>query len=180
MASDGVVLTQDESGSKFFQRVLREAVDAFPRSFEDAPIPPGGKVFKKSNGELLTRFEAARVNSAQRLEIARYLRAATAAALGFSRGGSTKTLDESFKETVAAPPTDTRAASGKAGHTLEVPLDGRVYRGRDVLQAVDALFAAHHLTQRAADGLRWLVNHTNGTLELTGQRFALLGASAEL
>lgn len=180
MASDGVVLTQDESGSKFFHRVLREAVDAFPRSFEDAPIPSSGKVFKKGYGDLLTRFEAARVNSPQRLEIARYLRAATAAALGFSRGGATKTLDESFKETVAAPETDTRAPSGSAGHTLEVPLDGRVYRGRDVAQAVDALFSAHHLTQRAADGLRWLVNHTGGTLDLTGHRFALLGASAEL
>jgi len=180
MASDGVVLTQDESGSKFFHRVLREAVSAFPRSLGDAPISESGKAFKNGYGDMLSRFEGARVNSPQRLEIARYLRGATASALGFSRVGITKSLDESFKETVAAPETDTRAASGKAGHTLEVPLDGRVYRGRDVLQAVDAMFAAHHLTQRAADGLRWLVNSTNGTLDLTGQKFALLGASAEL
>lgn len=180
MASDGVVLTQDESGAKFFQRVLREAVSAFPRSLGDAPISQSGKAFKKGYGDLLTRFEAARVNSPQRLEIARYLRGATASALGFSRGGATKSLTDSLKEPASAPATETRAASGQAGHTLEVPLDGRVYRGRDVLQAIDTLFNAHHLTQRAADGLRWLVNSTNGTLDLTGQRFALLGASAEL
>lgn len=180
MPSDGVVLTQDESGARFLQRVLREAVAAFPRSLGDAPISESAKAFKKGYGDALARFEGARVNSTQRLEIAQYLRGATASALGFSRGGTTTPLAESLKEKVSAPATHTRAAAGKAGHTLEVPLDGRVYRGREVLHAVDELFAAHHLTQRAADGLRWLVDSTGGTLDLTGQRFALLGASAEL
>ena len=73
MASDGVVLTQDESGAKFFQRVLREAVSAFPRSLGDAPISQSGKAFKKGYGDLLTRFEAARVNIPQRLVVARAL-----------------------------------------------------------------------------------------------------------
>ncbi len=84
---------------------------------------------------------------------------------------------------MAAPATLGQAFSGTPGLTLELPLDGRVYRGREVLEAIDRLFAAHHLSRAAALGLRWLVDFVEangGRLDLTGQRFALLGASAEL
>ncbi|MDX2014239.1 MAG: hypothetical protein SFW67_28830, partial [Myxococcaceae bacterium] len=55
-----------------------------------------------------------------------------------------------------------------------------VYRGRHVQEALDRLLEAHHLTRAAHGALSWLVRHTGGKLELHGQRFALIGAAAEL
>jgi hypothetical protein len=56
-------------------------------------------------------------------------------------------------------------------------------RTRDVLRLADHLRAQHHLNDRTAAAIRWIVEHieaAGGTLDLTGHRFALLGASAEL
>jgi len=41
----------------------------------------------------------------------------------------------------------------------EVPLDGRLYRGRELLERVDSLARTGDLTLAAAAGLRWIVQH---------------------
>ena len=49
--------------------------------------------------------------------------------------------------------------------------------------AVEKLHEAHHVSNAAAKGLNWLLDHcekSGGTLSLRGQKFVLLGASAEL
>lgn len=179
---DGVVLANAETGSSFFHRVLREAVGAFP-TLRDAKLPTSGKAFKAGYGDALSRFEAARLGGGQRVDVARHLQRATEASLGFSRAGVVKPLAEALKEAVAAPVTETREPSGAPGLRPEVPLDDRIYRGREVLEAIDTLERDHHLTRAAAKGLRWVVEHagkTGGKLDLTGEKFALLGASAEL
>lgn len=171
----GVQLASGETGSSFLHRVLRETVGQFTGELGDAGLPDSGKTFKDTFGDALTRFEAARVASVRRVEIARYLDGLTRAAMSLDG----VPLDEALKQALPAPSVQVHEGSSR-GWELEVPLDGAVYRGRNVQTALDRLLDAHHLTRAAHQALSWLVTRTGGTLELTGERFALIGAAAEL
>jgi hypothetical protein len=171
----GVQLASGETGSSFLHRVLRETVGQFRGELGDAGLPERAAAFKDTFGDAVTRFEAARIASPRRVEIARHLDSLTRAAMAFDGAP----LDEALQEAVPAPSLQVHEGSAK-GWELEVPLDGAVYRGRHVQEAFDALLEAHHLTRAAHAALSWLLRYTGGTLDLTGHRFALLGAAAEL
>ncbi len=180
--ADGVVLARGETGSGFFLRILSEATKQFP-ALSKAQLPADASAFKRSYGDALTRFEAARIASPERVSIARFLRDATLTELRFSKGGAESQLVDALTHPAPAPKTLTLAPTGKPGLVPEVPLDGRSYRGREVLEAVQKLSDAHHLTDAAAQGLRWVVEQAEangGALDLSAHRFVLFGASAEL
>ena len=65
----------------------------------------------------------------------------------------------------------------------EVPLDGVLHRGQEVIALAEKLGAEQHLTQSVITALRWIVKHIDergGALDLSGERFVILGAGAEL
>jgi hypothetical protein len=181
--SEGVVLARGETGSVFFHGILSETVRQFP-SLSSAALPSSAAQFKKNYGVAIARFESARIASPQRVDIAAFLRRATLASLQFSAGQADVSLLDALSRTVAAPPTVTfEPTLSQPGLTAEVPCDGRMFRGKAVLDLVSQLHAEHHLTDAAAAGLKWVVEFIEaqgGALPLLGQRFALLGASAEL
>lgn len=180
---DGAVLAGSDSGSSFFLRILGEAAKKFPDALGPAGLPERSEVFKKTYGDALVRFEAARIGSPKRVEIARFLREQTLAELRLRHGPDEVALLEALRTKVKAPATLTRESAGKPGFRAEVTCDGRTYRGSEVLELVDSLTAAHQISHAAARGVRWTVEHLEsrgGTLDLTGERFALIGASAEL
>jgi hypothetical protein len=181
----GVLLPDNETGSGFFHRVLSETAARFPKELSSAHLPSDSRAFKSTYGDDLVRFEAARIGSDQRLAIARHLAEATLGSLRLSDGGAPGPLREKLAEAVDAPKTETKtiARAGEAGLRLEVPFEGKTYVGRELLDLVVRLYAQHHLTAAARDGVRWLVEHTEtqgGRLDLQGHRFAILGAAAEL
>lgn len=183
---DGVVLAAGETGSAFFHRILRDLALAHPAVFDGAKLPSSSKVFKRTYGDALARFEAARLGSSQRVELAHALHDATLASLRFSKGGVETSLTQSLQTHEAdAPKTQERVGNtGSNGLVPELPLDGKLHRGvSEVRVAVQKLSEAHHLTHAAARGLHWLLDHAEargGTIDLRGQRFVLFGASAEL
>jgi hypothetical protein len=178
-----VVLPGTESGSSFLHRILTGTAEAFDADLVDAKLPTQAGVFKKSFGDALVRFEAARIASKQRSAIAKHLASATLGSLELAENGRSTPLVEALRERRDPSPTQARDLGGRPGLRAELPLDGRVYRGLDVLEAVDGLYGAHHLTAAARDALRWIVNHIEaqgGALHLRGRKFALMGAGAEL
>lgn len=181
----GVLLPDNETGSGFFHRVLGETAAKFSSELGSARIPQDSRVFKRTYGDDLVRFESARIASPQRVAIARHLAEATLGSLRLSDGGKTGPLREVLQDRVDAPKTERQAITraGAPGLALEVPFEGKVWKGRELLDLVVKLYADHHLTASARDGLRWLVEHVEtagGRLDLSGQRFAILGAAAEL
>jgi hypothetical protein len=158
-----VALAGGASGSSFFHLLLLEAARRFPAAF------------KKGYAEALTRFEAARLASAERLEIARFLRSRTLESLTLGEG---RRLTEALREPAAPPQTATREPSMAPDFTVEIPLDGTTWRGAEAHRAVDKLERDHHLTAAAAQGLRWIIDR--GPLDLRGHRFVLLGGNAEM
>jgi hypothetical protein len=178
-AQHGVVLANSESGSAFLHRLLTGAVQRFP-SLAGAELPTAGAAFKRSFGDAVARFEAARLASPERLAIAQALHDELLASVHFAREGVERPLSEVLAEPVAAPKVNRHAGRADARMVPEVPLDGRLFVGRDVLAAVERLQAEHHLTDAAARALRWVVERAADGLDLSGERFVLLGASAEL
>ena len=173
--TQGVQLAAGETGSSFLHRVLRDTASQFGGALASAALPTDAKAFKAGFGDAVTRFEAARVASPRRVEIARHLDALTRAAVTLDGAP----LDVAMRQ--PAPPPTVQVHEGPVtGWELEVPLDGVVYRGRDVQQALDRLLEAHHLTRAAHGALSWVVRETGGRLDLSGHRFALVGAAAEL
>jgi len=181
---DGVHLPSGQSGSRFFHGVLSDAVAAYEDVLGGVAFPRELEAFKGTFAEALVRFEGARVASPRRVEIASFLTRRTHELLGFRRDGASAPLSDHLARPHGSLPTLTARAGKRApGLVAEVPFEGRIHRGRQVLELVDLLRARRMLTGGAAEGLRWIVDHIEaegGALDLTGHRFVVMGASAEL
>ncbi|MET0384762.1 MAG: hypothetical protein ABW321_02325 [Polyangiales bacterium] len=177
-----MALPPQHTGSTLFHAVLAETVAQFPQALKAAELPPPG-AWKRNYGTVLARFEACRVVSPQRAEIARFILGRSLAALLHVRDGVSRPLAEHLSERVEAPTLQSEVRGDKPRFGVEVPFEGQVYRGRDALALVDQLLASGDLTEAAAAGLRWTIGHIEGqggVLDLRDQRFVMLGAGAEL
>jgi hypothetical protein len=183
----GVLLPDNETGSGFFHRLLSESVAAFPKTFRQVRLAAEPARFKKTYGDDLVRFESARIGSDERVAIARHLAKSTLASLRFADDERVGPLTERLQETVAAPPTTTVALGEKAkkerGLRLSVPFEGKTYEGKELVGLIHKLSDMHHLTDQARTGLLWVherAEANGGRLDLTGERFVVLGGAAEL
>ena len=180
---DGVQLPAGVSGSRFFHGVLNDTVAAFPNVFGGVRVPGAGKPFKQRYDDALVRFEAARVGSTERAAVARFMTQRTHDQLVIRHNGRMMPLRDRLAAQHDAPRLVSRKLPGTPGLVPEVPFEGHVYRGRSVASVVALLRERNHLTDGAAAGLAWTVGRAEiggGALDLTGQRFAILGAGAEL
>jgi hypothetical protein len=181
--NSAVVLPAGHTGSSLFHAVLTEAVDTFPDALAGARLPTQAEVFKREYGTSLARFEAARVNAPERVDIARFITGRTQAALRFGDAHASEPLAEYLRERAPTPFLEHARLTGPAKLEVEVPLEGRLYRGRSVHKVIDRLYEAHQLTSQARKALAWIIEHAEaagGSIDLTGQRFVLFGAGAEL
>jgi hypothetical protein len=185
----GVLLPDNETGSGFFHRLLSETAAAFPSTFRDIRLPTEPGRFKKTYGDDLVRFESARIGSDERVAVARHLAKSTLASLRLADEGRVGPLTERLLETVTAPKTTTeklgatKATQGDPGLRLSVPFEGKTYEGKELVGLINKLYDMHHLTDQARAGLRWLYERaeaSGGRLDLSGERFVILGAAAEL
>ena len=182
-ASGEVVLPKGHTGSSLFHAVLTEAATQYESALGSAKFPSSASVFKRGYGASLARFEAARVRAPERVEIARFIVRRTLDALCYGNRDVALPLTSFLSERVATPPLERRALGERGGLTLEVPLDGKLYRGAAIRDLVRRLYEQHQLTLAARAALDWIVDHAlaqGGSLDLRGQRFVLLGAGAEL
>ncbi len=176
-----VVLPEGESGSRLLHRLVCEIARTFADGLPGLTFSADATAFKRGFGDALARFESARQASPKRVEIARALCEAAAAAC---------TLDGLPLREALARPVDAVAASpeivtgiGAPDLRIEIPFEGRTVRGNAVRQLVDELHADHHMTDAARDGLHWIVDYAarnGGVIDLHGKKFAIMGAAAEL
>lgn len=180
-ATEGVSLPEGATGSSLLFQTLTSAVAAFPDALERAALPSDSRSFKAHYGDHLVRFEAARQASQQRVDIARHLARETQSALRFVQGEHSQPFLEYMAGSADPLPTESTVMSGSPGAQFEVPFEGESFRGRQVLGLIDRLQEAFLLSDGAAQAMRWTVEHAgDGAIDMSGRRFALLGAGAEL
>ena len=184
----GVVLPEGHTGSSFFLHVLAQATEAFPHVLQRAQLPADAGQWKREYREALVRFEAARVASDERVAIASLIAGQTQAQLGFAGEQGRSLLSEHLAQPAPAPALEqvadgSRTPGVQPGLVPAVPFEGRVYRRREILELCERMLREHHMTEAAFAAARFIVElaeQRGGAIDLRGERFALLGAGAEL
>ncbi len=177
--SDGLQLPSGYTASSLLHELLREAVARRPEALGTAGFPDDADTFRSSFGEALVRFEAARAPSSARTEIASDLVRAAGERLCFGSNGTIVSLPEYWSGKADPLPVET-IRSDPAGPLIpHVEWDGRRYAGKDLHGLADSFLSGSLMTQRAAQALRWIAEQHDG-IDLTGHKFVVLGAAAEL
>jgi hypothetical protein len=178
-----VVLPTGHTGSSLFHALLTQAAAEYPGALAAVELPPRSGAFKRDYGEILARFEAARVVAPERVDIARYLVRKSQAELEFAQPEGRIPLGEYLADAVDSPALTTVELGAADGFRPELRFEGQTYRGRALSALADRLVEQHHMTFAARDAIHWIIEHIEslgGALDLRGQNFVVLGAGAEL
>jgi len=181
----GIQLLDNKSASSILYAVLSEARNAFPDEFA-IDTRPGGSWpnnqagFRKSYPSLVPEFEAARLASPKRHEIAQYLANAMQQQLVWNSAGSTLTLQEQLS--FAATPFSLQKAVGTGTGGWKPEFTYRDVSWSDFAALGSELAKRNVITAAAATALCWIDQHVlaNGELKLAGRKIAVLGAAAEM
>jgi hypothetical protein len=181
-----VLLPKGKTGSEVFHDALLSAVSAFPE-LAPAGISPDKRRFKQTLPEAIVTFEAIRASSPRRVDIARHLTESLLGALFF--GVPDTEAPQRLEHLLAAPsdsPTlETVRGTAAPGWRPEVTFRKVRYAGAELSNLVRLLRDERSITESAAAGMLWALSRLDrqdvaGRLNLVGERFALLGAGAEL
>ncbi|TVQ94930.1 MAG: hypothetical protein EA397_00305 [Deltaproteobacteria bacterium] len=179
----GVALPEGHTGSSFLHELLTEAAKAFPEALATARLPHDARAFKKSFGRCLTRFEAARVASEQRASIARQIRASADGAMRFIDADGVRPLADAVAQARPEPALTLHQTHGPGRLLPAVAIHGSEIGGAALKDWLRRENEIRHLTDAARDRVGDLIDRAeaeDGRFSLKGQRFALLGAGAEL
>jgi len=184
MSSAGgkVVLAGRESASGVFHAVLLEALEAYPESLSRVGLPEQAGVFKKRYGEVLPRFEAARVAGDARLGIARRLVAALQRRISWKDDRGERPLAAALTEAAEPLTLQTHRFDGAPGWQPSLVYQGERW-GSDLLPELGADLVGRGMASKAAgEALSWLVADGMGDegLDLRGRKIVVLGAGAEM
>jgi len=182
-SASGVSLPEGFTGSTFFHHVLSEAVEEYSSVLGAAEFPAKAGEFKKTYDEALARFESVRASSPERVQIAHFIVKRTQQQLRYV--GSEGELP--FSEYVATGrepfALQTEVMTGSERLEPRIELDGRLHRGAEIEALLENFLGRDLMTDRAAAAVRWLVTHageTGGRIDLSGHKFVVMGAAAEL
>lgn len=173
-----MLLEGSETGTSLLRALFESARTAFPDDFASLTLPSEDAGFKARFAELVPQFEALRVVSARRAEIARALCLSALSRLRFVDAQGARPLSDAVAEPSAALPLVRVALPGAGTLLPSVDFRGHLYEGAQVGALADELFEARLATRAARDALERVAS-TRG-LSLAGERFVLIGAGAEL
>ncbi len=181
--SHGVELPSQTSGSRYLHEVLLRAVRRFPEALRGAAFPEDPQRFKQHYSTLLPSFEAFRVASAERAEIARFVCVEAEKGLRFVDDAGDAVFDDVLLRPAEPLALVQVKLDGPSRLVPEVPFEGQLLRGRDLGRWADDMISRGLMTSAAQQAFVRLLSRAgadDGSLSLRGERFALLGAAAEL
>jgi len=157
-------------------------VGAFPDAFTGAALPADPQHFRRSYPAVLPSFEAARLASPQRTDIARVLSAALQRCLLWEGPDGRGPLADALEVPADPLPLRSREPTGEAGWVPQLVYRGERWPAEELAALGDRLAARHVITPAAAEALAWLAgNHCqDGALRLCGRKIVVLGANAEM
>lgn len=173
----GVALKENMSASEIFYEVLSKAVSQFD-CWQDLTWPTLN-VFKKSYVDLLPEFEARRLASPRRAEIAQFLAAEIQAYLSLDGLPLGQYLGER-QSVCEIPKLNTVVGKKAGGWQPEFEYQARAYS--DFSALAETLFNNRVISRAAQDSLDWLQSHhlSQGALDLSGRKVCVMGAAAEM
>ena len=185
--NSGVQLLDNKSASAILYALLNDAIKAFPGELVIDAWPINLAVFRKLYVTLLPEFEAARLASSKRREIAHYLANAMQQQLVWMSADTVQaaqTLQQRLS-VVAEPLTLKQIRGTKDCADVGHWKPSFTYRGVlwEDFAALGFELAKRNVTSSAAaKALGWMGGQLpdNGELQLVGRKIAVLGAAAEM
>ncbi|MEM9694711.1 MAG: hypothetical protein AAGA56_19335, partial [Myxococcota bacterium] len=178
----GVNLPPGMTASSLMLHLLQPLPDTFPRAFGDLSLPSSAPALKRDYPSLLMDIEQRRCAAPERLEIARALLQRVSEDC-FIRTDAGKEQALSELSAACAPlEMDRGTTAAASGWTPAFHYRGREWRGHAIADAVDDLEERRGVNRTTADVLRRALSRLDqdGALRIPGERFAMLGAGAEL
>jgi hypothetical protein len=175
----GVQLAGGKSATAHLHEALLAAVAEYPEVLGDAGVPDEPAAFKSSYPDVLPRFEARRVDSERRSDIARTIVSASDAAMVVEPSG--RGLTDAVRQ--PADPFDLQHAAPVGSSRLmpRVPFAGTTRSGAELVAAVAALVDRGSASSPVLEAVSWLVDTAGADgIDLSGRRIAMFGAGAEL
>lgn len=181
-STDGVSLPAGQTGSTFFRNIMSDTVAAFPGDFKDFVLPSETS-FKKNFGEAVVQFESYRVASRKRSDIALFMVQRTHEQLEFHNENFNGLFKDYTTQGCDPVKIESTKFSGKVGLVPAVPFRGITYTGPSLNYLGQKLLSENKMTHGASKALAWLAKYASshdGKIDLTGKKFVIMGASAEL
>lgn len=177
-----VQLAGRESASSVLYEVLAETIFAFPEDLASTQLPNTLQAFRKKYPDWLPRYEAVRLASTRRVEIARYAAAAAAKRVLWQDRSESSPLSEALTEPAAPLDLNVSEPKGEPGWRSDFVYRGERWPVERLPEFADELAGRGLATTSVADGLGWMSRHVleGGNLRLPGRKIAVLGAAAEM
>lgn len=177
-----IELAGGESASGMLHTVLANAVRDFPQVFSSVSWPADGKAFRSAYPRVLPDFEAARLASGVRGDIAARIVNDLAERIIWREADAEVPLAVALQQEVAPPALACHAFDGAPGWQPSVVYQGRRWQADELAALGDALTARRVITGAAGRAFAWLQSQVlhNGRLDLSGRRIAVLGGGAEM
>lgn len=177
-----VQIVERQSASSVLYEVLAETIFAFPQELAGTQLPNTLQRFRKTYPDWLPLYEAVRLASPRRVEIAGHAVAAAAKRVVWQGGSEHMPLAEALGEPAAPLDLHVSEPRGEPGWRPEFVYRGERWPATRLPEFANELAERGLATPAAADAMTWVGRHVmeDGSLNLAGRKIAVLGAGAEM
>lgn len=178
-----VVLAGGRSASEILHDVLAEAMAVCGADNAHFGLPTSADQFRRTYVDVLPRFEAARLASPKRGDIARQIVIALQRKLLWQSGDSIiAPVAEVLGVTGTPLPLSVHDFGEPVGWLPELVYRGKAWNGHELAALGDTLAKQNVITPQAAKALAWVQDHVvqDGRIQLNGRRIVMFGAGAEM
>lgn len=176
----GVQLRDGQSASNLFHKILWQATQQFEDLAKFSNLSSESKKFRSRFVEELPQFEAVRLSSSARSDIAQALMQSLYDEIVFHEGGEIVPLAEHLAK--ASTAIELHCVSGVGTHPwrFDMTYQGQRWDSPQVL--ADHLVSQRVISAAAGEALTWLQRQVlkQGELDLRDRRVVVLGAGAEM
>ena len=177
-----VVLTGGRSASEILHDVLVEALAVCGLDASHFSLPTSADRFRRTYAESLPEFEATRLASPMRRDIARQIVAALQRKLMWQSDNHTTSLADALGVTCAPLALKVHDFGESAGWLPDFVYQDRVWTALELAALGEALAHREVITPQAAKALAWVQDQVvhDGRIHLGGRRIVMFGAGAEM
>lgn len=177
-----MLLAEDKAASLVLHEVLLHAVQQFPQAFADVELPLDAANFRHSYSQLLPKYEAHRLASPSRMDIAQQLVAALRNTLVWRQGGHQQLLHEALTPAAQPLPLEHVEFSGASGWRPTIVYQGERWPAQQLGALAQLLVQRGVITAAAGDALSWVSADLleQGALNLAGRKIVVMGGGAEM
>ena len=178
----GSVVLSRSNASELLHSALAEAVRAFPAVFEAVGFPEDAGAFRARYPALMPRFEAARLASAERRDIASHIVSWFEDQVLWQDDSGQKPLAAALAEPAAPLPLRSHTFGAAPGWQPSLVYNGRRFEADALNELGAALVERRVVTAAAGRALSSIQADLlqDGRLNLSGRRIAVLGGGAEM